>query len=69
MRRFRRLLRHLVRWAFRACGGYHLSEHVELLWAVEVKAEAECADLRLRYLQADQQHRMLALILKDALEK
>ncbi len=59
----------LKRWLFRALGGYHLSEHKEIVWAAEVEAEKETAQLRLYKVGMEQRHRMFTSMLREELEK
>lgn len=47
MKDISRLWLRFIRWAFRVCGGYHKTEHAEIVWAAEVLAEKETAELRL----------------------
>jgi len=56
-----------LRWAFRKCGGYHLSEHKEIVWAAEVMAEKETAELRLNKVIMDQRHKMQSCMLSEEL--
>lgn len=57
------------RWAFRLFGGYHMSEHREIVWAAEVKAEAETAELRLYKVNMDHRHKMFTQMLREELHK
>ena len=57
MRRLRRWWLALCRWAHRLTGGYHLSEHQELVHAAECRAEIETADLRLYRHNMEQRYR------------
>ena len=60
MKKIQRLWLRFIRWAFRTCGGYHRTEHIEIVWAAEVKAEVETAELRLYKHNMDTRHTMLA---------
>lgn len=56
-----------VRKLFRSCGGYHRTEHAELLWAAEVRAEVEAAELRLYRNLMEVRHKMLSCMLNEEL--
>ena len=55
------------RWCFRLCGGVHLTEHKERVWAAEVFAEKEAAELRLQNHLWQQRHAMLCRMLNEEL--
>ena len=63
----RRLLLRFVRWAFRALGGYHQTEHAEIVWASEVQAEVETAELRLYKHNMEIRYRGLCRMLNEEL--
>ena len=56
-----------VRKLFRSCGGYHRTEHAELIWAAEVRAEVEAAELRLYKNHMEMRHKMLSRMLNEEL--
>lgn len=58
-----------IRWVFRFCGGYHQTEHAEIVWAAEVKAEKETAELRLNKLHLTDRLRMSNNMLREELNK
>ena len=57
----------LTRWAFRMFGGFHHTEHAEIVWAAEVLAEKETAQLRLADHHWRQRHGMLSRMLNKEL--
>lgn len=67
LKKFKRALLRFKRWCFRVCGGYHQTEHAEILWAALVKAEVETAGLRLNKLHLSHRLDMCNRMLREEL--
>lgn len=68
MNKLRRKWLLFLRAAFRFCGGYHATEHKEVVHAQLVIAGREAAELRLHKLHSVARHRMTSRMLAQELE-
>ena len=68
MKAIKRLAYRCMRWLFRLCGGYHRTEHEEIVHAQLCSAEKETANLRLYKHNMGQRFKSLNRMLREELE-